>query len=53
MIPLAALELKQKSSMVRITSGNAELDRMCGGGFFRDSIILVAMTGYGHSEIVQ
>ena len=47
-IPLAALELKQKSSDVRISSGNAELDQMCGGGFFRDSIILVSgATGTG------
>jgi circadian clock protein KaiC len=47
-IPLAALELKQKSSEARVTSGNAELDRMCGGGFFRDSIILVSgPTGTG------
>jgi circadian clock protein KaiC len=36
-IPLSAIELKQRSSSVRITSGSAELDRMCGGGFFRDS----------------
>jgi circadian clock protein KaiC len=51
-IPLAALELKQKSSMVRITSGNAELDRMCGGGFFRDSIILVSgPTGTGKTLV--
>lgn len=47
-IPLAALELKQKSSDVRISSGNADIDRMCGGGFFRDSIILVSgATGTG------
>jgi circadian clock protein KaiC len=47
-IPLAALELKQKSSSVRISSGNDDLDRMCGGGFFRDSIILVSgATGTG------
>lgn len=47
-IPLSAIELKQRSSDVRITSGNAELDRMCGGGFFRDSIILVTgATGCG------
>lgn len=47
-IPLSAMELKQKSSDVRITSGNPELDRMCGGGFFRDSIILVSgATGCG------
>lgn len=47
-IPLAALELKQKSSDVRITSGNDDLDAMCGGGFFRDSIVLVSgATGTG------
>lgn len=47
-IPLSAIELKQRSSDVRITSGNEQLDRMCGGGFFRDSIILVSgATGTG------
>ncbi len=47
-IPLSAMELKQKSSSLRITSGQAELDRMCGGGFFRDSIVLVSgATGTG------
>jgi circadian clock protein KaiC len=47
-VPLSSLELKQKSSNLRITSGNVELDRMCGGGFFRDSIILVSgATGAG------
>ncbi len=47
-IPLSAMELVQRSSNVRITSGNTELDKMCGGGFFRDSIILVSgATGTG------
>jgi circadian clock protein KaiC len=47
-IPLSAIELKQKSSNTRITSGNSELDLMCGGGFFRDSIVLVSgATGTG------
>lgn len=47
-IPLSAIELKQKSSNIRITSGNKVLDDMCGGGFFRDSIILVSgATGTG------
>jgi circadian clock protein KaiC len=47
-IPLSAMELKQKSSNLRITSGQKELDQMCGGGFFRDSIILVSgATGTG------
>ena len=35
-IPLSALELKQKSTTERVTSGIRELDEMCGGGFFRD-----------------
>ena len=47
-IPLAAMELTQRSSNVRISSGSQELDKMCGGGFFRDSIILVSgATGTG------
>lgn len=51
-IPLSAIQLKQKSSSVRITSGNSELDRMCGGGFFRDSIILLSgPTGTGKTLI--
>jgi circadian clock protein KaiC len=52
-IPLSAIELKQKSSQVRISSGNQELDKICGGGFFRDSIILVSgATGTGKTLIV-
>ena len=51
-IPLSAMELKQKSSNVRISSGNDELDGMCGGGFFRDSIVLVSgATGTGKTLI--
>ena len=47
-IPLSAIELKQKSSNTRITSGNEILDKMCGGGFFRDSIVLISgATGTG------
>ena len=52
-IPLSAMELKQKSSDLRITSGNRELDKMCGGGFFRDSVILVSgATGNGKTLMV-
>lgn len=47
-IPLSAIELKQRSTDIRISSGNIQLDEMCGGGFFRDSIILVSgATGTG------
>jgi circadian clock protein KaiC len=52
-IPLSAIQLKQKSSDIRISSGNAELDQMCGGGFFRDSVILVSgATGTGKTLTV-
>jgi circadian clock protein KaiC len=52
-IPLSAMELKQKSSDIRISSGNKELDKMCGGGFFRDSVILVSgATGTGKTLMV-
>jgi circadian clock protein KaiC len=52
-IPLSAIQLKQKSTTLRITSGNASLDAMCGGGFFRDSIVLVSgATGTGKTLMV-
>lgn len=48
LLPLSSIELRQKSSDKRITSGIAELDAMCGGGFYRDSVILVSgATGTG------
>lgn len=47
-IPLSAMELSQGSTSKRITSGSQDLDTMCGGGFFRDSIILISgATGTG------
>jgi circadian clock protein KaiC len=52
-IPLSAIELKQRSADLRVTSGNDDLDRMCGGGLFRDSIILVSgATGTGKTLMV-
>lgn len=52
-IPLSAIQLRQRSSDVRISSGNADLDKMCGGGFFRDSVILVSgATGTGKTLTV-
>ena len=52
-IPLSAIQLRQRSSDVRITSGDEDLDRMCGGGFFRDSVILVSgATGTGKTLTV-
>jgi len=47
-IPFAEVELKQPSTNARVFSGNRVLDDMMGGGFFRDSIILVSgATGCG------
>jgi circadian clock protein KaiC len=47
-VSLSSIELTQKSSDIRITSGNDDLDGLCAGGFFRDSVILVSgATGTG------
>lgn len=47
-IPLVAMTLQQGSSDIRISSGNSDVDGMCGGGFYRDSIVLVSgATGTG------
>ncbi|MBF0480768.1 MAG: circadian clock protein KaiC [Desulfovibrionaceae bacterium] len=52
-IPLSAIQLKQKSTNIRVTSGNADLDTMCGGGFFRDSVTLISgATGTGKTLLV-
>ena len=53
-IPLSAIELKQHSSMIRVSSGVPELDKMCSGGLLRDSIILVSgATGTGKTLLVS
>ncbi|RYZ78391.1 MAG: circadian clock protein KaiC, partial [Proteobacteria bacterium] len=52
-IPLTRLQMKQRSSETRITSGNEMLDKICGGGFFKDSVILVSgATGTGKTLLV-
>ncbi len=52
-IPLSSIRLRQKSTTLRIASGTVELDAMCGGGFFRDSIVLVSgATGTGKTLMV-
>lgn len=52
-LPLSAHELTQSSSTKRVGSGNATLDEMCGGGVFRDSVILVSgATGTGKTLLV-
>jgi circadian clock protein KaiC len=52
-LPLTERQLTQSSSTVRISSGIGELDAMCGGGFFRDSVVLVSgATGTGKTLLV-
>jgi circadian clock protein KaiC len=52
--PLGAMRLTQRSSNVRVSSGVKTLDRMCGGGFFKDSIILATgATGTGKTLLVS
>ncbi len=52
--PLGAMQLTQRSSNVRISSGIKTLDEMCGGGFFKDSIILATgATGTGKTLLVS
>ncbi len=52
--PLGAMRLTQRSSNARVSSGNPTLDQMCGGGFFKDSIILATgATGTGKTLLVS
>jgi len=47
-ISVGSIRLVQPSTTNRIASGSAELDGMCGGGFFRDSVTIVSgATGTG------
>lgn len=52
--PLGAMRLTQRSSNARVSSGVETLDKMCGGGFFKDSIILATgATGTGKTLLVS
>jgi len=52
--PLGAMRLTQRSSNVRVSSGVQNLDQLCGGGFFKDSIILATgATGTGKTLLVS
>ena len=47
-IPLSTVKLDHRSSNVRVSSGSTRLDEMCGGGLFRDSIVMISgATGTG------
>ena len=51
--PVSSVEFKQESSVFRVSLGIEELDRMCGGGIFRNSIILISgATGTGKTLVV-
>ena len=53
-IPLGGVELTQEVSAERVSTGNDVLDDMTGGGFFRDSVVLVAgATGTGKSLVAM
>lgn len=57
-IPISLMALRPHASSERVTTGNAVLDRMCSGGFYRDSVVVVSgPTGAGKtlmtSEFVQ
>jgi len=47
-IPMSSMEPSEARGTTRVSSGVAQLDEMCGGGLFTDSIILVSgATGTG------
>ncbi|WP_036487773.1 circadian clock protein KaiC [Myxosarcina sp. GI1] len=47
-IPFSTDVLKRQASIQRLTSGNRDIDTMCGGGWFQGSIILTSgATGTG------
>lgn len=53
-IPLAQTGLKTRALTERTSIGKPELDEMCGGGIFRDSIVLVSgATGTGKTMMVS
>jgi circadian clock protein KaiC len=53
-VPLGGVELTQSVSAERVSTGDGDLDQMCGGGYFRDSVVLVAgATGSGKSLLAS
>src|SRR6202035_2513974 len=51
-LPLSSLQLVHEALTERISSGNAELDRMLGGGYYRGSSILVSgASGCGKTSV--
>jgi circadian clock protein KaiC len=53
-LPLSSLQLVHEASTERISSGNADLDRMLGGGYYRGSSILVSGgSGTGKTSVAS
>lgn len=53
-VPVPAFTLRQKLTTKRMTSGNAGLDAMLGGGLFRDNVVLLTgPTGTGKSMLIS
>lgn len=53
-LPLSSLLLEQGSASRRVSSGNPELDSMCGGGLYQDSLVLVSgPTGAGKTLLAS
>ncbi|MBA9077128.1 circadian clock protein KaiC [Rufibacter quisquiliarum] len=53
-VPISAMKLTQQASGQRVSSGVRELDQMCGGGFFKGSIVLVSgATGAGKTLLAS
>jgi circadian clock protein KaiC len=51
-LPISLMALRPPASSERVTTGNDSLDRMCSGGFFRDSVVIVSgPTGSGKTLI--
>lgn len=47
-IPLAFLTPRDRATEIKVSTGNPELDRMCGGGVYRDAVLLLTgPTGAG------
>lgn len=51
-VPRPHFEVEQEAPRERVSTGNAELDAICGGGYFKDSVVLVSgPTGTGKTLI--
>lgn len=53
-IPVSLMALRPPASDERVTTGNADLDRLCSSGFYRDSVVIVSgPTGSGKTLVAS